>query len=47
MRADWLEFVRRVHEITGLNLGKRLVNVTEELIYIFIFQQIALNCYIL
>jgi len=33
MRADWLEFVRRVHEFPGLNLGQKQVNVTEEVVF--------------
>jgi len=34
MRADWSEFVHRVHEFPGLNLGQRLGNVTVE-IYVY------------
>jgi hypothetical protein len=32
MMADWLEFVRRVLEFPGFNLGQRLANVTEEFV---------------
>jgi hypothetical protein len=34
MMADWLEFVRRVLEFPGFNLGQRLANVTEEFVLI-------------
>ena len=33
MRVDWLEFVIRVHEFLGLNLGQRMANVTEVLLF--------------
>jgi hypothetical protein len=40
MRVDWLEFVLRVHEFPGLNLGQKLANVTEE----FVFTLISPKC---
>jgi len=37
MRIEWLEFVLRVHEFPGLNLGQKLANVTEEFVFTLIY----------